>query len=149
MRLSAETTMGTAFGTPRYIAPEQALASNKAVPQSDIYSLAVILYEILTGETPLSGDTPMQIALSHIGDPPPRPRSKTRKFLNPSRMKSCARLRKSQNVVMEARGRSYGQLRQHMVSALRLPLYRNVLPYFRGKCQPRLIPSRHPLITHL
>ncbi len=76
MRLSAETTLGTAFGTPRYIAPEQALASNKAVPQSDIYALAVILYEVLTGETPFNGDTPMQIALSHIGDPPPPPRTK-------------------------------------------------------------------------
>lgn len=72
---SVETTMGTAFGTPRYIAPEQAISSNKAVPQSDIYSFAVILYEILTGETPFSGDSPMEIALSHISDPPPPPRS--------------------------------------------------------------------------
>jgi serine/threonine protein kinase len=72
---SVETTMGTAFGTPRYIAPEQAISSNKAVPQSDIYSFAVIMYEILTGETPFSGDSPMEIALSHISDPPPPPRS--------------------------------------------------------------------------
>lgn len=75
LRPSAETTMGTAFGTPRYIAPEQAISSNKAVPQSDIYSLAVIMYELLTGETPFSGDSPMEIALSHISDPPPPPRS--------------------------------------------------------------------------
>lgn len=75
LRASAETTMGTAFGTPRYIAPEQAISSNKAVPQSDIYSLAVIMYEILTGETPFTGDSPMEIALSHISDPPPPPRS--------------------------------------------------------------------------
>jgi len=75
LRPSVETTMGTAFGTPRYIAPEQAISSNKAVPQSDIYSLAVILYEILCGDTPFSGDSPMEIALSHISDPPPSPRS--------------------------------------------------------------------------
>jgi serine/threonine protein kinase len=75
LRPSVETTMGTAFGTPRYIAPEQAISSNKAVPQSDIYSLGVILYEILCGDTPFSGDSPMEIALSHISDPPPAPRS--------------------------------------------------------------------------
>lgn len=70
LRASAETTMGTAFGTPRYIAPEQAISSNKAVPQSDIYALAVIFYEILTGETPFNGDSPMEIALGHISDQP-------------------------------------------------------------------------------
>ncbi|NWG15272.1 MAG: serine/threonine protein kinase [Chloroflexi bacterium] len=76
LRASSETTMGTAFGTPRYIAPEQAISSNKAVPQSDIYSLAIIFYEILTGDTPFGGESPMEIALSHISDPPPPPRSK-------------------------------------------------------------------------
>ncbi len=75
LRTSAETTMGTAFGTPRYIAPEQAISSNKAVPQSDVYALSVILYEILTGETPFNGESPMEIALSQINDPPPPPRS--------------------------------------------------------------------------
>lgn len=72
---SMDKTMGTAFGTPRYIAPEQALASEKSVPQSDIYSLAVVLYEILTGDMLFRADTPMQIALSHISEPPPPPRS--------------------------------------------------------------------------
>ncbi|MAS35244.1 MAG: hypothetical protein CL610_14625 [Anaerolineaceae bacterium] len=75
LRVSAETTMGTAFGTPRYIAPEQATSSDKAVPQSDIYSYAVILYEILTGQTPFDGGTPMEIALAHISEPAPSPRT--------------------------------------------------------------------------
>ncbi|MEO8607047.1 MAG: serine/threonine-protein kinase [Chloroflexota bacterium] len=75
LRPSVETTMGTAFGTPRYIAPEQAISSNKALPQSDIYSLGIIVYEILCGDTPFSGESPMEIALSHISDPPPVPRS--------------------------------------------------------------------------
>jgi serine/threonine protein kinase len=79
LRASVETTLGTAFGTPRYVAPEQAISSNKAVPQSDVYALAVIFYEILTGQTPFNGDTPMEIALSQISDPPPPPRS-----LNPN-----------------------------------------------------------------
>ncbi len=76
LRSSIETTLGTAFGTPRYIAPEQAISSNKALPQSDVYSLAVIAYEILCGETPFSGESPMEIALSHISDPPPSPRTR-------------------------------------------------------------------------
>jgi serine/threonine-protein kinase len=76
---SKDKTMGTAFGTPRYIAPEQALASETAVPQSDIYAMAVVLYEILTGDMLFRADTPMQIALSHISEPPPSPR-----LINPS-----------------------------------------------------------------
>ena len=75
MNLSIETTMGTAFGTPRYISPEQAISSNRAVPQSDIYSLGVILYEGLTGETPFTGDTPMAIAMNHVTQPPRPPRT--------------------------------------------------------------------------
>jgi serine/threonine protein kinase len=76
MRSSTQTTLGTAFGTPRYISPEQATASHKAMPQSDVYSLAVVLYELLTGAPPFTGDTPMEIALSHIGEAPPPPREK-------------------------------------------------------------------------
>lgn len=72
---SVEKTLGTAFGTPRYIAPEQAIASEKAVPQSDIYALAIVAYEMLTGQTPFNGETPMEIALAHVSDPPPPPRS--------------------------------------------------------------------------
>ncbi|MEM6530933.1 MAG: serine/threonine-protein kinase, partial [Chloroflexota bacterium] len=70
---ATDATLGTAFGTPRYIAPEQAVASQQAVPQSDIYSLAVIMYEILTGTTPFDGETPMEIALAHVSDIPEAP----------------------------------------------------------------------------
>jgi serine/threonine-protein kinase len=71
--VATDATLGTAFGTPRYIAPEQAVASQQAVAQSDIYSLAVIMYEILTGETPFDGETPMEIALAHVSDIPDPP----------------------------------------------------------------------------
>ena len=70
-----DTTLGTAFGTPRYIAPEQAVHSGSAVTQSDVYAFAIILYEVLTGQTPFDGSTPMEIALSQINDPPPPPRT--------------------------------------------------------------------------
>jgi serine/threonine protein kinase len=70
-----DPTLGTAFGTPRYIAPEQAVASDQATAKSDLYSLAVILYEMLTGQTPFNGVSAMEIALAHINDAPPSPRS--------------------------------------------------------------------------
>lgn len=70
-----DKTLGTAFGTPRYISPEQATDSQSAVPQSDVYSLAVIVYEIVTGHVLFSGNTPMEVALSHITEPPKPPRA--------------------------------------------------------------------------
>jgi tRNA A-37 threonylcarbamoyl transferase component Bud32 len=73
LRQQIDKTMGTAFGTPRYISPEQALASERAVPQSDLYSLAVIIYEAVTGSMVFKADTAMQVALSHISEPPPPP----------------------------------------------------------------------------
>lgn len=70
-----DKTLGTAFGTPRYISPEQATDSQSALPQSDIYSLAVIVYEILTGEMLFKGATPMEVALAHITEQPRPPRA--------------------------------------------------------------------------
>ena len=68
-------SMGDIFGTPHYISPEQAKRSADAVPQSDIYSLGVIMYEILTGAVPFNDPSPASIALQHISEKPPAPRS--------------------------------------------------------------------------
>ena len=81
-----DPTLGTAFGTPRYIAPEQAVASDQATGKSDIYALAVILFEMLTGQTPFNGTSAMEIALAHINDMPPSPRS-----INPTIPESAER----------------------------------------------------------
>ncbi len=75
MQMGTESTLGTAFGTPRYIAPEQAIASHRAVPQSDIYALGVVLFEMTTGQAPFDSDSPMTLALSHITNQPPPPQS--------------------------------------------------------------------------
>ena len=74
MEIGGDTTLGTAFGTPRYISPEQAVSSVQAVPQSDIYSLGVVVYEMLCGQAPFENDSPMSIALYHITSEPPKPR---------------------------------------------------------------------------
>lgn len=66
-------THGEIFGTPYYMAPEQAVSSANVVPQSDFYSLGVILYEMLTGSLPFNGKTPIEIAVSHINKLPPSP----------------------------------------------------------------------------
>lgn len=71
---TVEATMGTAFGTPRYISPEQATDSLSVRSQSDLYSLAVVTFEALTGQPVFKGVTPMEIALAHISEPPPSPR---------------------------------------------------------------------------
>jgi len=68
-----EGTTGTTFGSVHYIAPEQAVSSAQAVPQSDFYSLGVVLYEILTGQVPFDDNSAMSIALAHISDKPRLP----------------------------------------------------------------------------
>jgi len=74
-----DKSQGEVFGSPHYISPEQARRSSDAVPQSDLYSLGVILYEMLTGATPFNDPSPASLALQHISEKPPLPRT-----LNPS-----------------------------------------------------------------
>lgn len=60
------------MGTPAYISPEQA-QSSKVDQRSDIYSLGIILYEMVTGRVPFVAETPLAVLLKHVGDrlPPP------------------------------------------------------------------------------
>lgn len=60
------------MGTPAYISPEQAQAGT-VDQRSDIYSLGIILYEMVTGRVPFAADTPLAIILKHISDPLPLP----------------------------------------------------------------------------
>ncbi len=66
-------TIGESFGSPHYIAPEQARSSANAVPQSDIYSLGVIAYEMLTGHVPFDDPSPVAIITQHLTAPVPAP----------------------------------------------------------------------------
>jgi serine/threonine protein kinase len=75
-------TRGEIFGSPHYIAPEQAISSAKAVPQSDLYAVGVILFEMFTGDVPFNAAEPLDIALLHMSEVPPPPRQ-LRPDINP------------------------------------------------------------------
>jgi serine/threonine-protein kinase len=64
------TQTGTVLGTSDYIAPEQAQGQTVSA-QTDVYSLGVVLYELLTGEVPFPGENFVAVAMRHINEPPP------------------------------------------------------------------------------
>jgi len=66
------TDTGMVVGTPGYMSPEQAMAApgNQLDGRADIYSLGSVMYQMLTDELPIKGDTPLQIVLAHIQNPP-------------------------------------------------------------------------------
>ena len=76
-------TLGEIFGTPHYIAPEQVRSSAEVVPQSDLYALGVILFEMLTGSVPFDDPSAATLALKHLNEPPPPPCS-INPLLNPA-----------------------------------------------------------------
>jgi len=73
---SQMTETGSIVGTAQYLSPEQA-RGGEVDPRSDLYSLGVVLYELLTGKTPFDGETPVEIAMKHLSTTP-KPPSKLR-----------------------------------------------------------------------
>src|SRR3954466_1213300 len=70
MEAKGLTATGRVLGTTDYVSPEQALG-HQVTEQSDIYSLGIVLYEMLTGETPFNTDTQVAVAMKHVRDPLP------------------------------------------------------------------------------
>ncbi len=69
---SQMTEVGSIIGTAQYLSPEQARGS--PVDQtSDVYSVGVVLFELLTGQVPFTGDTPLEIAMKHLSEVPKPP----------------------------------------------------------------------------
>lgn len=71
---STITNTGNIIGSVHYFSPEQA-RGGYTDEKSDIYSLGVVMYELVTGRIPFEGETPISVALKHIQEEPERPRS--------------------------------------------------------------------------
>ncbi|MST32459.1 protein kinase, partial [Acidimicrobiaceae bacterium USS-CC1] len=69
------TQTGTVLGTPKYLSPEQIQGRHEVDERADLYSLGIVLFEMLTGQVPFTGPADMTIALAHLHDPAPRVRS--------------------------------------------------------------------------
>jgi eukaryotic-like serine/threonine-protein kinase len=66
------TETGSIMGTAQYLSPEQAQGLSVS-PQADLYSVGVILFELLTGHVPFEAESAVTIALKHVSEPPPAP----------------------------------------------------------------------------
>ena len=84
--VSCQTVNGNAVGSVHYISPEQAKGEYSDA-RSDIYSLGITMFEMVTGKTPFEGDTPVQIALAHLQQPMPHAES-----LNPEVSTALSRI---------------------------------------------------------
>jgi eukaryotic-like serine/threonine-protein kinase len=72
---SQMTEAGSIVGTAQYLSPEQARGTN-VDQRSDLYSLGIVLYELLTSSVPFNGDTPVEIAMKHLSTVPEPPSAK-------------------------------------------------------------------------
>jgi serine/threonine-protein kinase len=69
---SQMTETGSIMGTAQYLSPEQARGA-PVIAASDLYSVGIVLYEMLTGAVPFTGDSPVEIAMKHVGETPHPP----------------------------------------------------------------------------
>jgi tRNA A-37 threonylcarbamoyl transferase component Bud32 len=73
-RDTSATKTGVLMGTMNYIAPEQIRSAGEVDWRADIYSLGVMLFQLLTGQLPFQGENPGSVMVAHLQEPPPDPR---------------------------------------------------------------------------
>jgi serine/threonine protein kinase len=110
---SAITSEGAVVGTPHYMAPEQA-GGAEIDHRADLYSLGVVLYELVTGAVPFRGQTPLEIIAGHLQQPP-RPPSQLVGGLNPELERLVLDLLQKKP---EARPRSASEVRERLLRML-------------------------------
>ncbi|NWF69609.1 MAG: protein kinase [Chloroflexi bacterium] len=75
METGSDLTGSNMLGTPQYMSPEQCQGRRDLTPATDIYSLGVVLYEMVTGRTPFQAETPLAVIHMQLSEPLPAPRS--------------------------------------------------------------------------
>jgi serine/threonine-protein kinase len=106
------TTEGLVVGTPDYMSPEQARGEG-VDGRSDLYSMGVVLYHLLSGRPPFIADTPFGIAIQHVSEPPPPP--SRHRAVNPVLESICLR---AMNKRPEDRFQTAREMRRALLSSL-------------------------------
>ncbi|HRG94871.1 MAG TPA: serine/threonine-protein kinase [Polyangiaceae bacterium] len=127
----ALTGMGTLMGTPEYMSPEQS-RGEPLDARSDLYSMGIVLFQMLTGRVPFTGDTPLGVVVKQVTDPPPRP-SSIRPEVDPRLEEICLRALEKRP---EDRFQSAGEMRAALLGVVdpsqSLPLTRAATESSRG-----------------
>lgn len=110
------TQTGTMLGTPHYMSPEQCLGEDLD-SRADIYSLGVVLYEMLTGTVPFNSPTPAAVVVQHVNQSPARPRGLNASIPESVESTVLHALEKRR----EDRPQSAGALAQELANAVRNP----------------------------
>jgi hypothetical protein len=106
------TRTGAVVGTPHYMSPEHCLGE-ELDGRSDIYSLGVVLFEMLTGVAPFDSPTPTAIVVKHVNDPPPPPRA-----LNPNISPAVESVAlRALDKRRDARPQTAGEMARELISA--------------------------------